>query len=152
MRGEIPFGCVEIHDGLTHFWMNLPLLKFFLGQVDPGNLWCSHLVFAGEFLVPVREQGKVGCHMLREKGLFPFCVDVWLILVHPSIWVSVERSKNMEDVLKTLECHPFLHEADMLLRNVNYFDEMLKNILNCNFLFLHLHYGIMHDFSYDCVG
>ena len=111
---------------LAPFLMNLPLLKFFLGQVDPGNLWCRHLVFAGEFPVPVREQGMVGCHMSRKKGLFPLCVDVWLIFVHPYIWVSVERSKNLEDVLKPLKYHPFLHEAHMLHRNVNYLAEMFK--------------------------
>ena len=76
LKGRCLLGCVEIHDGLTNFWINLPLLKFFLGQVDPGNHWCRNLVVTGEFPIPVREQGKVGCHMLRETGLFPLCVDV----------------------------------------------------------------------------
>ena len=56
LEGRCFLVCAEIHDGLTHFLIDSPLLKFFLGYIYPCNHWGRHLVVAGELPVPVREQ------------------------------------------------------------------------------------------------
>ena len=64
--------------------------------------------------------------MSWEQGFFSLCVDVGLTFLHPSIWVFVEVLENVEDMGKTLVCHPFLQGVDILFTNIKYLDEVFK--------------------------
>ena len=116
------------------------------GFIRPVGLELSQLkIYFWSILDPkIKTKAKIQKYFQHTSPVEYFNRNAYSHLMNKSCHI-----RNLCEILET-NLQKF-SSIGMSLRNINYLDGMFKTVLNLNFLFLYLCWGLRHDFSDVCI-